>query len=132
MEAYVEIIREDGTLERTRIEGDQITVGRSPTAGVPLPDARDLEPEHLLIAPRGEGCWVAVAQGAKVTAKVRGQPFQHGMVAWGSEIEIGGLRLQGSQQPPPGENKGQQQRQPSGPVHSGGDGKRPRSHRKRD
>jgi hypothetical protein len=100
MEAYVEVIREDGTLERTRIEGEQITVGRSPTAGVPLPDARDLEPEHLLIAPRGEGCWVAIAQGAKIGAKVRGQPFQHGMVEWGSEIEIGGLRFKVTDKPP--------------------------------
>ena len=56
MEAYVEVIREDGTLERTRIEGEQITVGRSPTAGVPLPDTHNLKPKHLLIAPRGEGC----------------------------------------------------------------------------
>ncbi len=93
MEAYVEVVREDGTLERHRIEGEQITVGRSPTAGVPIPDGRDLEPEHLLIAPRGDGCWVAVAQGAKVTAKVRGEAFQHGMVTWGTEIEIGSIKL---------------------------------------
>jgi hypothetical protein len=93
MEAYVEIIREDGSLERHRIEGDQVTVGRSPTAGVPIPDGRDLEPEHLLIAPRGDGCWVAVAQGARVPAKVRGQIFQHGMLAWGTEIEIGSIRV---------------------------------------
>lgn len=112
MEAYVEVIREDGTLERTRIEGEQITVGRSPTAGVPLPDARDLEPEHLLIAPRGEGCWVAIAQGAKVAAKVRGQPFQHGMIAWGSEIEIGGLRFRVTDKPPQAEAKGKSQASP--------------------
>ena len=105
MEAYVEVIREDGTLERTRIEGEQITVGRSPTAGIPLPDARDLEPEHLLIAPRGEGCWVAIAQGSKVAAKVRGQPFQHGMVEWGSEIEIGGLRFRVTDKPPQEQGK---------------------------
>lgn len=112
MEAYVEVIREDGTLERTRIEGEQITVGRSPTAGVPLPDARDLEPEHLLIAPRGEGCWVAIAQGAKIGAKVRGQPFQHGMVAWGSEIEVGGLRFRVTDKPPQEQGKPKQQTSP--------------------
>ena len=61
MEAYVEVIREDGSLERHRIEKDQITVGKSPTAGVPIPDGRDLEPEHLLIAPRGEGCDASLA-----------------------------------------------------------------------
>jgi len=112
MEAYVEVIREDGTLERTRIEGEQITVGRSPTASVPLPDARDLEPEHLLIAPRGEGCWVAIAQGAKIQAKVRGQPFQHGMVQWGSEIEIVGLRFRVTDKPPQAEAKGKSQASP--------------------
>lgn len=93
MEAYVEVIREDGSLERHRIEKDQITVGKSPTAGVPIPDGRDLEAEHLLIAPRGEGCWVAIAQNARVVAKVRGEAFQHGMVAWGTEIEIGGIKI---------------------------------------
>jgi hypothetical protein len=112
MEAYVEVIREDGTLERTRIEGEQITVGRSPTAGIPLPDARDLEPEHLLIAPRGEGCWVAIAQGAKIQAKVRGQPFQHGMVEWGSEVEIGGLRFRVTDKPPQEQSKGKSQASP--------------------
>lgn len=112
MEAYVEVIREDGTLERTRIEGEQITVGRSPTAGVPLPDARDLEPEHLLIAPRGEGCWVAIAQGAKIGAKVGGQPFQHGMVAWGSEIEVGGLRFRVTDKPPQDQAKPKSQASP--------------------
>lgn len=93
MEAFVEIIREDGSLERTRIEGDQITIGRSPTAGIPLPDQRDLEPEHLLVAPRGDGCWVACNQDAQATAKVNGQPFQHGMVAWGTTLEVGGLKI---------------------------------------
>lgn len=112
MEAYVEIIREDGSLERTRVEGEQITVGRSATAGIALPDARDLEAEHLLIAPRGDGCWVAVAQGAKIGAKVGGQPFQHGMVAWGAEIEIGNLRIRLTDKPPQDQKKGGQQVSP--------------------
>lgn len=93
MEAWLEIIREDGTLERQRLEGERITVGRSPAAGIPIPDARHLDPEHLLLAPRGEGCWVAVAQNASVPVIVRGEPFQHGMVAWNTELVIGGLKL---------------------------------------
>ena len=93
MDCWLEIIREDGTLERQRIEGERITLGRSPAAGIPIPDARDLEPEHLMIAPRADGCWVAVAQGARVPAIVRGQPFEHGMVAWGTEIEVASLKL---------------------------------------
>ncbi len=111
MEAFVEIIREDGSLERTRIEGDQITVGRSPTAGIPLPDLRDLEPEHLLIAPRGDGCWIAVNQEARQQAKVGGQPFQHGMVAWGTELEIAGLKIKVTDKLPK-EVKGEKQSSP--------------------
>ncbi|AKF11665.1 FHA domain-containing protein [Sandaracinus amylolyticus] len=112
MEAYVEVIREDGSLERHRIEGDQITVGKSPTAGVPIPDGRDLEPEHLLIAPRGEGCWVAIAQGSRVQAKVRGEAFQHGMVAWGTEIEIGGLKIKVTDSLPKEKKDGEQKTSP--------------------
>lgn len=111
MEAFVEIIREDGSLERTRIEGDQITVGRSPTAGIPLPDLRDLEPEHLLIAPRGEGCWVACNQEARQQAKVNGQPFQHGMVAWGTELELAGIKIRVTDKLPK-EVKGEKQSSP--------------------
>jgi len=111
MEAFVEIIREDGSLERTRIEGDQITVGRSPTAGIPLPDLRDLEPEHLLIAPRGEGCWIACNQDARQQAKVGGQPFQHGMVAWGTEVELAGIKIRVTDKLPK-EVKGEKQSSP--------------------
>lgn len=93
MEAWLEIVREDGTLERQRLEGDRITVGRSPAATIPIPDARHLDPEHLLLSPRADGCWVAVAQGASTPAMVRGEPFEHGMVAWGTEIVLGNLKL---------------------------------------
>jgi len=107
MEAYVEIIREDGSLERHRIEGEQITVGRSPTAGVPIPDGRDIAPEHLLIAPRAEGCWIAVAQGAS-PAKVRGEPFQHGMVNWNTDVEIGNIKLRVTDRLPKEQKTGEQ------------------------
>lgn len=111
MEAFVEIIREDGSLERTRIEGDQITVGRSPTAGIPLPDLRALEPEHLLIAPRAEGCWIACNQDARVPATIQGQPFQHGMVAWGTEVEVAGIKVRVTDKLPK-EVKGDKQTSP--------------------
>lgn len=93
LEAWLEIIREDGTLERQRLEGERITVGRSPSAGIPIPDARNIDPEHLMLAPRGEGCWVAVAQNASLPVIVRGEPFQHGMLAWNTELTIGNIKL---------------------------------------
>lgn len=93
MDCWIEIIREDGTLERQALDESRVTVGRSPTAGIPIPDARDLEPEHLMVAPRADGCWVAVAQGAQAPVLVRGQPFDHGMLAWGTELQVGNLKL---------------------------------------
>lgn len=108
MDAWLEIIREDGTLERQRLEGERITVGRSPGAGVPIPDARDLEPEHLMIAPRTDGCWVAVAQGAQVQAVVRGEPFEHGMLSWGTELTLGNIKLRVTDQLPKEKKDGDQ------------------------
>jgi len=93
MDAWIEIVREDGSLERQHLDGEKVTVGRSPGAGVPIPDARNLDPEHMMIAPRSDGCWVAVAQGATAEVRVRGEVFNHGILAYGTEIEVAGLKL---------------------------------------
>lgn len=93
MDAYVEVLRPDGTAERHRIEGEQMTLGRSPAAGITVTGVDELEPEHLLVAPRPDGCWVAIAKGSRVGAVVRGSAFEHGLLAWGSEIEIGPIKL---------------------------------------
>lgn len=115
VDVWLEIIREDGTLERQRIEGEQVTVGRSPGAGIPIPDARSLEPEHFLVAPRPNGCWVAVAQGAAAEVRVRGEVFQQGMLAWGTELEVGALRLKITDELPK-EKKDPSEKKVSAPV----------------
>jgi len=115
MDAWLEITREDGTLERQRLEGERVTVGRSPAAGIPIPDARELEPEHLMIAPRADGCWVAVAQDARGEVRVRGESFRHGILAWGTELEVGGLKLKITDELPK-EKKDPDAKQVSSPV----------------
>ncbi len=88
------MINSDGTQERFPIEGAQITLGKSGSAGVSIPAATELELEHLLIAPRGkEGCWVSASQGAMTQTKLKGKPFESGMVPWGAEFVIGRLRI---------------------------------------
>ena len=54
MDAFVEVVKPDGTQERFPVEGAQITLGKSGTAGISIPTANELELEHLLIAPRGK------------------------------------------------------------------------------
>ncbi len=89
MDAWVVVSRPDGSSERHRIEGEQATVGRSPTAGVALVNAEDLQPEHLLLAPRPDGCWVAIAKGAQPAATVRGRIIEGEMLPWGTEVQVG-------------------------------------------
>lgn len=94
MDAYVEVVHEDGRKDRFPIEGAQVTLGKSGTAGISLPTSGELELEHLLIAPRGrEGCWVSTSQGARTPTKLKGKPFESGMVPWGAELTIGTIRI---------------------------------------
>ncbi|MBO6934829.1 MAG: hypothetical protein JJ863_07635 [Deltaproteobacteria bacterium] len=94
MDAYVEVVHEDGRKDRFPIEGAQVTLGKSGTAGISLPTSGELELEHLLIAPRGkEGCWVSTSQGARTPTKMKGKPFESGMVPWNSELTIGSVRI---------------------------------------
>jgi len=93
MDAWVEVYRPDGTSERHRIEGEQATLGRSPTAGIPLVNSEELSPEHMLLAPRPDGCWVAVAEAAIGTAKVKGKVLTAAVVPWGTEIQVGNTKL---------------------------------------
>lgn len=94
MDAYVEVVYEDGRKDRFPIEGAQVTLGKSGTAGISLPTSGELELEHLLIAPRGkEGCWVSTSQGARTPTKLKGKAFESGMVGWGSELVIGSVRI---------------------------------------
>jgi len=94
MDAFVEVVNPDGTQDRFPIEGSQVTLGKSGSAQISVPAARELELEHLLLAPRGkEGCWVSTSQGALTPTMLKGKPFTSGIVPWGSEFSIGRLRI---------------------------------------
>lgn len=94
MDAFVEVTKPDGSSELFPLEGAQVTLGRSGTAGVSLPMESQLELEHVLLAPRGkEGCWVSVSEGAATPVLAKGKAFASGMVKWGTELTIGSLRL---------------------------------------
>lgn len=94
MDAFVEVVNPDGTQDRFPIEGAQVTLGKSGSAQISVPAARELELEHLLLAPRGkEGCWVSTSQGALTPTMLKGKPFTSGIVPWGSEFSIGRLRI---------------------------------------
>ncbi len=90
-EAFLEIIRSDGSCERRAIAGERVTVGSDVNATIPLVNNLELEPLHLLLAPREDGCWVSTARGANQGTRRAGKPFENGVVPWGTELDCGAL-----------------------------------------
>jgi hypothetical protein len=88
---YLEIIRADGRVLRHELERVRVTIGRDPSAEIALEDAPELEPLHLLLEPREDGCWVSVARTARTPARQAGTTFENGLVPWNSELDIGAV-----------------------------------------
>ena len=88
---YLEIIRADGRVDRRPLDRERVTVGRDPGAEIALVDAPELEPFHLLLAPREDGCWVSVARTARTAARQAGATFENGLVPWGAELDVGAV-----------------------------------------
>lgn len=91
MDRYVEIIHPNGAKERHSLARERVVLGRQPREGIPIPYAMELEYEHLLLVPRKDGCWLSIAEGARTPALVNGQRLDNGLVAWGSEVNLGPL-----------------------------------------
>ena len=91
MEPYVEVIRPDGRTDRHPLRAARVTVGRSREADLVIAEAAELEPIHLLLAPRADGCWVSAARDAVTPILVSGTTLEHGLVEWGTELDIGAL-----------------------------------------
>lgn len=91
MERYVEIIHPNGAKERHSLARERVVLGRQPREGIPIPYAMELEFEHLLLVPRKDGCWLSIAEGARTPALVHGQRLDNGLVAWGTEVNLGPL-----------------------------------------
>ncbi len=89
--SYVEIIRADGRVDRHSLERGRTTIGRDAEAEIALADAPELEPMHLLVEPREDGCWVSVARTARTPARRAGTTFENGLVAWGTELDVGAV-----------------------------------------
>jgi hypothetical protein len=93
VELYVDITRADGRSERRPLVGERNTIGSSPEATVPITDAPELAPLHVLLVPQADGCWVAISKEAKVRAWVGGQSFENGVLKWGTEIDVGSVAI---------------------------------------
>ena len=82
----------DGTSQSFPLNQERVVVGTGARCQVII-DRPEIEAEHLLISPRPDGCWVAVARGVSTPTSLDGEPFDRGMVAYGRALTIGSLRL---------------------------------------
>lgn len=82
----------DGSVQNFPLTGEKVVVGTATSCDIIL-DRAEVAPNHLLLSPRPDACWVAVARGVATPTLVDGQPFDRGMVAWGKSVVIGPLRL---------------------------------------
>jgi hypothetical protein len=82
----------DGTVQNFPLTEERIVVGTSTRCQVMI-DRPEFSPEHLLLSPRPDGCWVAVARGVATPTLVDNSPFERGMVPWGRSITVGQVRM---------------------------------------
>ncbi len=75
------------------LEGESLTIGRSPLAQVAMVNADVLELEHFLVAPEEDGCRISTAQVTRHATRFRGQDFVRGKLPWGAVLEIAGWRF---------------------------------------
>lgn len=82
----------DGSVQNFTLTDERVVVGTSTKCQVMI-DRPELAPEHLLLSPRPDGCWVAVARGVATPTLVDNIPFERGMVPWGKTIQVGQVRM---------------------------------------
>ncbi len=82
----------DGTVQNFPLTEERVVVGTSTKCQVMI-DRPEFAPEHLLLSPRPDGCWVAVARGVSTPTLVDNMPFERGMVQWGQAIQVGQVRM---------------------------------------
>ncbi len=94
MAFYVDVTRADGTSQRFPIEEAEVMLGRSVNVHIPLPNETQVDLEHVLFAPQGrKGCWVSCAESVIHPLTFNGEAFHRGIVPWGSQLEIGSLKM---------------------------------------
>ena len=92
MRHWVIVTAPDGSSSERELSDEQLTIGAAEHVGIRLTSVSWLLPEHVLVVPRGERCWVAVSTSGP-EARVENKPFTAGYVAWNSSVFVDQLRI---------------------------------------
>ncbi len=93
MSLEVEVNYADGTRQSHTFTQDRVLVGRGERADLDVRLAPEIDEEHLLLIPRRNGCWVAAAAHVRVQPMYGGKPFEHGLLPWGAELDVGSVTI---------------------------------------
>ncbi len=89
---FVEVLTPDGQQWTVELVGERVLVGSSPSCQIVI-DRAEIAREHVLLSPRPDGCYVAIARGAPTPVMFNGVPIERSVVPWGAELFIGGVRI---------------------------------------
>ncbi len=92
MTYLVRIERSDGQSSLHVLTKEKKIVGRSQQADVTVASA-NIDDQMLMLAPRPDNCWVAVAKRATAQVLVNGVSFSQGMLEWGTKINAGDISI---------------------------------------
>jgi hypothetical protein len=56
-------------------------------------DRPEIGREHVLLSPRPDGCYVAIARGAPTPVVFNGVPIERSVVPWGADLFIAGIKF---------------------------------------
>jgi hypothetical protein len=89
---FVEVVTPEGMQFTVELSSERILVGSSPACQV-LIDRPEFAREHLLLSPRPDGCYIALARGAPTPVMYNGVPVERMVVPWGAELFVGSVKL---------------------------------------
>lgn len=89
---YVEVYVPDIPPSVAELNAERCVVGSAIACQVVI-ERPEFAREHVMLAPRADGCFVALARGAPTPIIYNGAPLERGIVPWGSELFVGPVRL---------------------------------------
>lgn len=89
----IEIAYADGRKQSQVIHAASLVLGTDAKADVRVEGAPELAAAQLLLMLKSNGCWVATAKDANVSASLAGRPFDNGILPFGTELDVGSITL---------------------------------------
>ena len=89
---FVQVIVPDGAPQFVELPGEHSVVGSSITCQVVV-ERPGFAREHMLLSPRSDGCYVAIAKGAPSPVHYKNEVIERATIPWGSELVVAGVRF---------------------------------------